>query len=214
MSFVGKKAPKISAGAVLNGEEIVENFNLEQYIGNQNVLLFFYPKDFTFVCPTEIHAFQEKLEEFEKRNTVVIGCSTDTEETHLAWLGTPRDNGGIEGITYPLIADSSKIVSLNFGVLGGTYQFNNENNTWSFNGIPVAYRGTFLIDKEGIVRHESVNDLPLGRNIDEYLRIIDAQIHVEKYGEVCPANWEDGEEAMEATKEGVSKYLSQAGVSN
>jgi peroxiredoxin (alkyl hydroperoxide reductase subunit C) len=214
MSFVGKKAPKISTGAVINGEEIVDNFNLEQYEGKQNVLLFFYPKDFTFVCPTEIHAFQEKLEEFEKRNTVVIGCSTDTEETHLAWLGTSRDNGGIEGITYPLIADSSKIVSLNFGVLGGTYQFNNDTHTWSFNGIPVAYRGTFLIDKEGIVRHESVNDLPLGRNIDEYLRIIDAQIHVEKYGEVCPANWEDGEEAMEATKEGVSKYLSQAAVNN
>ncbi len=214
MSLVGKKAPKISAGAVINGEEIVESFSLEQYIGKKNVILFFYPKDFTFVCPTEIHAFQEKLAEFEKRDTIVIGCSTDTEETHLAWLTTPKDNGGIEGVVYPLIADASKIVSMNYGVLGGTYQFNNENNTWSFNGIPVAYRGTFLIDKEGIVRHASVNDLPLGRNIDEYIRLVDAQIHVEKYGEVCPANWGDGEEAMEATKEGVSKYLSQAGVHN
>ena len=214
MSLVGKKAPKISTGAVINGEEIVEDFNLDQYIGKKNVILFFYPKDFTFVCPTEIHAFQEKLEEFEQRDTIVIGCSTDTEETHLAWLATPRDNGGIEGITFPLIADGSKIVSLNYGVLGGTYQFNTDSNTWSFNGIPVAYRGTFLIDKEGIVRHASVNDLPLGRNIDEYLRIVDAQIHVEKYGEVCPANWEDGEEALVATKEGVSNYLSQAGVHN
>ena len=214
MSLVGKKAPQISAGAVINGEEIVENFSLDQYLGKKNVVLFFYPKDFTFVCPTEIHAFQEKLEEFEQRDTIVIGCSTDTEETHLAWLGTPRDNGGIEGITFPLIADGSKIVSLNYGVLGGTYQFYNDTNTWSFNGIPVAYRGTFLIDKEGIVRHASVNDLPLGRNIDEYLRIVDAQIHVEKYGEVCPANWEDGEEALVATKEGVSNYLSQAGVHN
>lgn len=214
MSLVGKKAPKISAGAVINGEEIVENFNLDQYLGKKNVILFFYPKDFTFVCPTEIHAFQEKLAEFEQRDTIVIGCSTDTEETHLAWLSTPKDNGGIEGVTYPLIGDASKIISMNYGVLGGTYQFNNENNTWSFNGIPVAYRGTFLIDKEGIVRHASVNDLPLGRNIDEYLRLVDAQIHVEEYGEVCPANWEDGEEAMVATKEGVSNYLSQAGVNN
>ena len=214
MSLVGKKAPQISTGAVINGEEIVENFNLDQYIGKKNVILFFYPKDFTFVCPTEIHAFQEKLGEFEQKDTIVIGCSTDTEETHLAWLTTPKDNGGIEGITFPLIADTSKIVSLNYGVLGGTYQFNNENNTWSFKGVPVAYRGTFLIDKEGIVRHASVNDLPLGRNIDEYLRLVDAQIHVEKYGEVCPANWEDGEEAMVATKEGVSNYLSQASVHN
>lgn len=214
MSLVGKKAPKISAGAVINGEEIVENFSLDQYLGKKNVILFFYPKDFTFVCPTEIHAFQEKLAEFEQRDTIVIGCSTDTEETHLAWLSTPKDNGGIEGVTYPLIGDASKIISMNYGVLGGTYQFNNENNTWSFNGIPVAYRGTFLIDKEGIVRHASVNDLPLGRNIDEYLRLVDAQIHVEEYGEVCPANWEDGEEAMVATKEGVSNYLSQAGVNN
>lgn len=210
MNLVGKKAPKISAGAVINGEEIVENFSLNQYMGKKNVVLFFYPKDFTFVCPTEIHAFQEKLADFEKRDTIVVGCSTDTEETHLAWINTPRDNGGIEGITFPMIADTSKVVSLNYGVLGGTYQYDPEENLWSFDGIPVAYRGTFLIDKEGIVRHASVNDLPLGRNIDEYLRIVDAQIHVEKFGEVCPANWEDGEEAMTATKEGVSKYLSTA----
>ena len=214
MNLVGKKAPSIVSGAVINGEEIVENFSLDQYIGKKNVILFFYPKDFTFVCPTEIHAFQEKLAEFEARDTIVVGCSTDTEETHLAWINTPRDNGGIEGITFPMIADTSKIVALNYGVLGGTYHFDAAKNTWSFEGLPVAYRGTFLIDKEGIVRHASVNDLPLGRNIDEYLRLVDAQIHVEKYGEVCPANWEEGEEAMEATKEGVANYLSQAGVHN
>lgn len=214
MNLLGKKAPKIASSAVINGEEIVDDFSLEQYIGKKNVLLFFYPKDFTFVCPTEIHAFQEKLAAFEERDTVVIGCSTDTEETHLAWINTPRDKGGIEGITFPMIADTSKIVSMNYGVLGGTYHFDESTKTWSFEGLPIAYRGTFLIDKEGIVRHASINDLPLGRNIDEYLRIVDAQIHVEKYGEVCPANWEEGEEAMAATKEGVANYLSQPGVTN
>ena len=214
MSLVGKKAPKISSGAVINGEEIVENFNLDQYLGKKNVILFFYPKDFTFVCPTEIHAFQEKSAEFAERDTIVVGCSTDTEETHLAWINTPRDNGGIEGITFPMIADTSKVVSLNYGVLGGTYQFDPEENLWSFEGVPVAYRGTYLIDKEGIVRHESINDLPLGRNIDEYLRLVDAQIHVEKYGEVCPANWEEGEEAMSATKEGVSNYLANTAINH
>ena len=208
MALVGKKAPQFSTGAVINGEEIVENFSLDQYIGNKHVILFFYPKDFTFVCPTELHAFQEKIAEFEKRNTIVVGVSTDTEETHLAWLNAPKEQGGIQGITYPLIADASKVVSLNFGVLAGEYAFNNETRLWSFNGAPVAFRGTFLIDKEGIVRHESINDLPLGRNIDEYLRLLDAQLHVEKYGEVCPANWEEGEAAMKATNEGVAEYFS------
>lgn len=208
MALVGKKAPHFTAGAVINGEEIVDNFSLQQYIGKKNVLFFFYPKDFTFVCPTEIHAFQEKLKEFEKRNTAVIGCSTDSEETHLAWLNTPKDNAGIEGVTFPIVADHSKVVAMNYGVLGGEYSFNNESRTWSFAGAPMAYRGTFLIDKEGIVRHESINDFPLGRNIDEYLRLIDAQLHVEQYGEVCPANWEEGKEAMTATAEGVSNYFS------
>lgn len=208
MALVGKKAPHFTAGAVINGEEITENFSLDQYIGKKNVILFFYPKDFTFVCPTEIHAFQEKLAEFEKRNTVVVGVSTDTEETHLAWLTTPKDKGGIEGVTYPLVADAAKTISLNYGVLGGEYNFDAVTRTWSFSGAPIAYRGTFLIDKEGIIRHESVNDFPLGRNIDEYIRIIDAQLHVEQYGEVCPANWEEGKEAMKATTEGVAAYFS------
>lgn len=208
MGLVGKKAPFTSAGAVINGEEIVENFSLDQFIGQKHVILFFYPKDFTFVCPTEIHAFQEKLAEFEKRNVAVIGCSTDTEETHLAWLNTPKNQGGIQGVTFPILADTAKTISLNFGVLGGEYEFDPETNFWSFHGAPIAYRGTFLIDKDGIVRHESINDFPLGRNIDEYIRLIDAQLHTEKYGEVCPANWEEGEKAMNATKEGVSEYLS------
>ena len=208
MALVGKKAPQFTAGAVINGEEIVENFSLDQYIGKKNVVFFFYPKDFTFVCPTEIHAFQAKLAEFEKRDTVVIGCSTDTEETHLAWLTTAKDNGGIEGVTFPIVADASKVISLNFGVLGGEYAFDNVTRTWSFSGAPIAYRGTFIIDKTGIVRHESINDFPLGRNIDEYIRLIDAQLHVEKFGEVCPANWEEGKDAMKATTEGVAEYFS------
>lgn len=208
MTLVGKKAPHFSAGAVVNGEEIVEDFSLNQYLQKKNVLFFFYPKDFTFVCPTEIHAFQEKLSEFEKRDTIVVGCSTDSEETHLAWLNTPKDNAGIQGVTFPIVADHSKTISLNYGVLGGEYVYNNDTKQWSFNGAPMAYRGTFLIDKEGIVRHASVNDFPLGRNIDEYIRLLDAQIHVEKFGEVCPANWEEGKDAMVATNKGVTDYFS------
>jgi len=148
------------------------------------------------------------LAEFEKRGAVVVGCSTDTEETHLAWLNTPKDNGGIQGVTYPIVADASKTIAMNYGVLAGEYEFDADTQLWSFKGAPVAYRGTFLIDKEGIVRHESINDLPLGRNIDEYLRLLDAQLHVEKYGEVCPANWEEGEKAMKASTEGVIEYFS------
>jgi peroxiredoxin (alkyl hydroperoxide reductase subunit C) len=208
MALVGKKAPKFTVGAVINGEEIVDDFSLDQYVGKKNVIFFFYPKDFTFVCPTEIHAFQDKVAEFAKRDTIVVGCSTDSEETHLAWLNTPKDNAGIQGVTFPIVADNSKVISMNFGVLGGEYSFDNETRTWSFAGAPIAYRGTFLIDKEGIVRHESINDFPLGRNIDEYIRLIDAQLHVEKYGEVCPANWEEGETAMVATSKGVVEYFS------
>lgn len=209
MSLVGKKAPHFVAGAVINGEEIVDNFSLQQYVGKNHVIFFFYPKDFTFVCPTEIHAFQAKLAEFTKRNVVVVGCSTDSEETHLAWLNTPKNNGGIEGVTYTLVADISKTISLNYGVLGGEYMYDAETNIWAFQGAPIAYRGTFLIDKDGIIRHESINDFPLGRNIDEYIRLIDAQQHVEQHGEVCPANWEEGKDAMNATKDGVANYLSK-----
>lgn len=206
MTFVGKKAPLVNAPAVINGEEIVENFSLDQYIGKKEVIFFFYPKDFTFVCPTEIIAFQEKLGEFEKRGVAVVGCSTDTEETHLAWLSTPQENGGIQGVTYPLVADAAKTIANNFKVLAGDWSYN-EDNELIFEGMPVAYRGTFLIDKQGKVRQETINDLPLGRNIDEMLRLVDALHHVEEHGEVCPANWEEGKDAMKATKEGVSQYL-------
>ncbi|MGY6521612.1 MAG: redoxin domain-containing protein [Mongoliitalea sp.] len=208
MSLVGKKAPNFSAGAVINGEEIIENFSLQQYIGQKEVVFFFYPKDFTFVCPTEILAFQEKLAEFEKRGVAVVGASTDTEETHLAWLMTPKANGGIEGVTYPIVADVAKTIAHNYGVLAGEWNYN-EDGQLTFEGAPIAYRGTFLIDKQGVVRHETINDFPLGRNIDEMIRLVDALHHVEKFGEVCPANWEEGKEAMSATKEGVADYLSK-----
>ena len=206
MSLVGKKAPEFSAPVVINGEEIVEGFSLADYIGKKEVMFFFYPKDFTFVCPTEILAFQEKLAEFEKRGVQVVGCSTDTEETHLAWLMTPKGNGGIEGVTYPLVADTAKTISTNFGVLAGDWDYN-EAGDLSFVGAPIAYRGTFFIDKEGTVRHETINDLPLGRNIDEMIRIVDAWHHIQEHGEVCPANWEEGKDAMNATREGVADYL-------
>ncbi|MFY0599096.1 MAG: peroxiredoxin [Cyclobacteriaceae bacterium] len=207
MSLVGKSAPLFDTPAVIDGEEIVESFSLEQYIGKKEVMFFFYPKDFTFVCPTEILAFQEKLAEFEKRGVQVVGASCDTEETHLAWLMTAKDNGGIEGVTYPLVADSSKTVASNYGVLAGDWSYD-EDGQLTFEGAPIAYRGTFFIDKEGIVRHETINDLPLGRNIDEMIRIVDAWKHVEEHGEVCPANWEEGKDAMSATREGVASYLS------
>ena len=206
MSLINKKAPTFTAPAVINGDEIVENFSLEQYIGNKYVVFFFYPKDFTFVCPTEILAFQEKLAEFEKRDVAVVGCSTDTEETHLAWLMTPKDKGGIEGVTYPMVADTAKTISTAFDVLAGEYDYDEEGNM-IFDGIPVAFRGSFLIDKTGVVQHAVMNNLPLGRNISEMLRMVDALKHVEEKGEVCPANWEEGKDAMQATKEGVSEYL-------
>lgn len=208
MSLVGKKAPLFSAPAVVNGDEIVESFSLDQYLGQKEVVFFFYPKDFTFVCPTEILAFQEKLAEFEKRGVAVVGASTDTEETHLAWLMTDKNKGGIEGVTYPLVADTSKTIANNYGVLAGDWDYDEEGQL-SFKGLPIAFRGTFLIDKEGTVRHETINDLPLGRNIDEMIRLVDALQYVEKHGEVCPANWEEGKDAMQATREGVADYLSK-----
>jgi peroxiredoxin 2/4 len=206
MSLVGKKAPSFVAPAVINGKEIVEDFNLEQYLGKKHVLFFFYPKDFTFVCPTEILAFQDKLKEFEKRNVAVVGCSTDTENCHLAWLSTPKKQGGIQGVTYPLVADVAKTISANYEVLAGYYDYSEEGMV--FHGSPIAYRGTFLIDKSGIVRHQLINDLPLGRSINEALRMVDALQYNEEHGEVCPANWEEGKAAMQATVEGVSEYLS------
>ncbi|AFD05383.1 peroxiredoxin [Solitalea canadensis] len=206
--LVGKKAPKFVAPAVINGEEIVEDFSLDQYIGKKHVLFFFYPKDFTFVCPTELHAFQEKLAEFEKRNVAVVACSTDTEQSHWGWLQLPKKQGGIEGVTYPIVADTAKTISTNYGVLAGEYQYNDEGYLTA-NGPMIAYRGLFLIDKEGVVRHQIVNDLPLGRNVDEAIRMVDALQYFEEKGEVCPANWKQGEKAMDATFTGVAEYFSE-----
>ena len=204
--LVGKKAPQFNAQAVVNGGEIVSDFSLDQFIGKQHVVLFFYPKDFTFVCPTELHAFQEKLIEFEARNTAVIAVSTDTEQSHWGWLQLDKNNGGIKGITYPLVADTNKTISANYDVLAGETYFD-ENDMVQANGELIAYRGLFLIDKEGIVRHQIVNDLPLGRNVDEVLRMVDALQFVEENGEVCPANWNKGKSGMQATHEGVADFL-------
>ena len=210
--LVGKKAPNFNVKAVVNSE-IVPHFSLDQYVGKQYVILFFYPKDFTFVCPTELVAFQENLAEFTKRETAVIGCSTDTEFCHWTWVNTPRNQGGIQGVTYPLIADTNKTVAMAYDVLAGDYSFDvDSENAASLNasGELVAYRGLFLIDKQGIVQHQLVNNMPLGRSISETLRMIDALQHFEKYGEVCPMNWEKGKQAMKPTHEGVSSYLSKS----
>lgn len=208
MAIVGKKAPIFQVPAVINGRDIVQDFSLAQYIGEKEVLFFFYPKDFTFVCPTELIAFQSVLHDFEERGVAIVGCSTDTEETHLAWLKTPRPQGGIMGVTYPLVADAAKIIATNYGVLAGSWEQDEEGNL-GFVGIPVAYRGTFFIDKQGIVRYESIHELSLGRSTTELLRIVDMWHHVEKYGEVCPANWTMGQEAMQATSVSVANYLAK-----
>ena len=206
-NLIGKKAPKFSATAVVNGGEFVENFSLEQFIGKKHVVFFFYPLDFTFVCPTEILAFQEQMEEFEKRNVAVVGCSVDSEHSHWAWLNTELKAGGIKGVKYPLVSDLSKTIAENYGVLAGEYDFDEEKQLSTFKGAPVAYRGLFLIDKEGVIRHNVINDLPLGRSIDEAIRMVDALQYFEENGEVCPANWKPGEKAMEGSHEGVAKYL-------
>jgi len=205
--LVGKQAPLFKAPAVVNGEEVVHNFSLEQYLGDQYVIFFFYPKDFTFVCPTELHAFQDKLAEFHAKGCAVVACSTDTEESHWGWLQMSKEAGGIQGITYPIVADTTKTITTNYGILAGDYGYN-EDGLLEATGAMVAYRGLFLIDKNGKVRHQIVNDLPLGRNVNEALRMLDALKHLDEYGEVCPANWEEGKDAMKATHEGVANYLS------
>jgi peroxiredoxin (alkyl hydroperoxide reductase subunit C) len=206
MVLVGKKAPDFSAAAVINGEEIVEGFTLSQYKGKSYVLLFFYPKDFTFVCPTELHAFQAKLADFKARGVEVVAVSTDTEQSHWGWLQLSKDKGGIEGVTYPIVADTNKTISYNYDVLAGNWDFNEEGEMIA-DGELIAYRGLFLIDKEGLVRHQIVNDLPLGRNVEEALRMVDALQFFEEKGEVCPANWSKGKEGMQATHDGVASYL-------
>jgi len=192
MTLVGKEAPQVDGYAIIDGKTIVENYSLED-LKDKYTLLFFYPLDFTFVCPTELHAFQEKLSEFEKRHCQVVGCSVDSHYCHLAWLNTPKNEGGIQGITYPLLADTCKSISKAFDVL------DEEKG--------IAYRAQFLIDKEGVVRHALINDLPLGRNVDEALRIVDSWQFFEKHGEVCPANWKEGDKAMKPDQEGLKDYF-------
>ncbi len=206
--LVGKKAPAFNAKAVVNGGEIVENFSLKQFEGEKYVVFFFYPADFTFVCPTELIAFEDKAAEFAARNTVVIGASTDSEFSHWKWLQTPQNQGGIKGVTYPLVVDQTLNISKDYDVLIGSDEYNEEGDI-TFVGEPKAYRGLFLIDKSGIVRHQLVNDLPLGRNVDEVLRLIDALQFTEEYGDVCPANWKKGDKALHATQEGIASYLSE-----
>lgn len=191
MSLVGKKAPRFLAKAVIGGQ-IIENFSLNEYLG-KNVVFFFYPLDFTFVCPTELHAFQEQLAEFEKRDTVVVGCSVDSCFCHAAWLAMPKSKGGIQGVQYPLVSDITKTISHDYGVL--------------LESEGIAYRGLFLIDKAGTVRHQVVNDLPLGRSVEETLRMVDALCYFEQHGEVCPANWQVGKKSMKANREGLENYF-------
>jgi peroxiredoxin (alkyl hydroperoxide reductase subunit C) len=192
MSFlVTQPAPDFSATAVMPDGTFNEEFKLSDHRGKY-VVLFFYPLDFTFVCPSEILAFDKKLEEFKTRDCEVIGASIDSHFSHWAWRNTPVDKGGIGEVQFPLVADIKKQISRDYGVL-----LNDE----------VALRGLFLIDREGVVRHAVVNDLPLGRSVDEAIRMVDALRHVEEHGEVCPANWKKGEKAMTPTAAGVAKYL-------
>ena len=210
MSLVGKKFPNITVDAMSEmGDNLRINILEEATKKNKKVVLFWYPKDFTFVCPTERHAFEELKKEFEKRNTIIIGASVDTCEVHFAWLNTPKDQGGIEGVSYPILADTTRNLSNALGILEADHIYNEELENYLIEGSNVTFRATFLIDENGKVFHESVNDMPLGRNVKEYLRLIDAYTHVQKYGEVCPANWEEGKEAMHADRKSTADYLAK-----
>lgn len=203
MSIVGKKFPSIAVNAIDKKGSTFQLDVLEHAVKNKKkIVLFWYPKDFTFVCPTELHAFQEASEEFAKRNTLVIGASCDTAEVHFAWLCTPKKNGGIEGVAYPLLADSTRRLAEELEILDYD-QFDEEST-----GDNVPYRATYLIDEEGTVFHESINHMPLGRNVGEYIRLIDAYAHVQEFGEVCPANWQQGKDAMKADSKSTAEYLS------
>ncbi len=190
--LVGKQAPEFTSSAVMADGSINDNFSLADFKGKY-IVLFFYPLDFTFVCPTELIAFSHRIAEFEKREVQVIGCSIDSQFTHLAWRNTPIDNGGIGPVKYPLVADVKHQICRDYDV--------------ELDPDGVALRGSFLIDKGGVVRHQVVNDLPLGRNIDEMLRMVDALQFHEKHGEVCPAGWSQGDKGMVADGEGVASYL-------
>ena len=194
MGLVGKSAPEFRSKAVIENR-IVNDFSLVNYLG-KNVVFFFYPLDFTFVCPTELHAFQEKIEEFEMRDTQIVACSVDSPYCHAAWLNTPKSKGGIQGVTYPIVSDMNRTIATDYDVL-----IQNEG---------IAYRGLFIIDKHGIVRHQVVNDLPLGRNVEEVIRMLDALVFFEEHGEVCPANWQKGSKSMKPTNEGLETYFTAA----
>ncbi|MDH5543611.1 MAG: peroxiredoxin [Nitrospinota bacterium] len=188
--LVGRQAPDFTADAVVNGK--FEKITLSNFKGKY-VVLFFYPLDFTFVCPTELHAFQEKLSTFNKLNTEVLGVSVDSKFSHFAWLNTPVKEGGIKGVTYPLVSDLNKTISADYDVL--------------VEGAGISYRGLFLIDKNGVVKHQVVNHNDLGRNVDEAVRMVEALQFTEKHGEVCPANWKEGQKGMKANNEGLKEYF-------
>ena len=209
MAYVGKKFPNLTVDAM---DEMGDTFKInvleEATKNNKKVLLFWYPKDFTFVCPTELHAFEAAKAEFEKRNTIVIGASCDTPEVHFAWLSTPKDNGGIEGVSYPILADSNRNLSATLGILDVANEtYNEDTGVVLVEGDNVSYRATYLIDEEGVVRHESINDMPIGRNVGECIRLVDALTHNQEKGEVCPANWEEGKEAMQENSKSTAAYL-------
>ena len=190
--LVTNKAPDFTATAVLGDNQIVDNFNLYENFGTKGTVLFFYPLDFTFVCPSEIIAFDKRLDEFKSRGISVIGVSVDSQFSHFAWKNTPINQGGIGQVKFPLVADITKQISKDYDIL---FQEG------------VALRGSFLIDKDGTVRHAVINDLPLGRNIDEMIRMIDTMLFTNEYGEVCPAGWQKGDEGMKANTKGVADYL-------
>jgi peroxiredoxin 2/4 len=192
--LVTKKAPDFTATTVLGNNQIVDNFNLYENLGEKGAVLFFYPLDFTFVCPSELIAFDHRLDAFTERGINVIGVSVDSQFSHFAWKNTPVNQGGIGQVRYPLVADLNKQISRDYDVLFGE---------------SVALRGSFLIDKDGTVRHAVINDLPLGRNIDEMLRMIDAMLFTNEHGEVCPAGWAKGDAGMKASTEGVAEYLAE-----
>lgn len=192
--LVTKKAPDFTATAVLADGQIVENFNLYENIGKKGAVLFFWPLDFTFVCPSEIIAFSNRMDEFASRGINVIGCSIDSQFSHFAWRETPVEKGGIGRIKFPMVADITKQISRDYDVLFGE---------------SVALRGSFLIDADGTIRHAVINDLPLGRNVDEMLRMVDAMLFTNEYGEVCPAGWHKGEKGMKADAAGVAEYLAE-----
>jgi len=192
--LVTNKAPDFTATAVLEDGQIDEEFNLYENFGEMGTVLFFYPLDFTFVCPSEIIAFSHRIDEFKERGINVIGVSVDSQFSHFAWRETPVENGGIGKIKFPLVADLSKQISKDFDVLLGD---------------SVALRGSFLIGVDGTVRHAVINDLPLGRNVDEMLRMVDAMLFTNEYGEVCPAGWNKGDEGMKASTKGVADYLAK-----